>query len=333
MKTTTYSNSCIYFCLDKAGLLACFVRALQCRLSKSGLWSRSCIMNYALCIIMTALLSACGHDELVPTDVYEEEPPTPYVELRIVIPAVNPSATRANPIGGEEGNGREPGILNEDLVHDVNIFFYKDQGGLDGSDNTKILHHIYFNIDNIYDEANYPLLPQSRPEFENNYLNLKFSLDEKFAELGVGTKFAAIANIGPIQEEKITDLKQLREIKVSDYSKNTWGKYDPFSVNAAKMDYFLMSTAYNGNYSYNNGENTGKNEIESNGKNFTGTTTLQRMYARIDLWYNAKINGGIDPSVEAGVAKSEKLVYPVRTLLIIKKSVIRYIFIMFCRSM
>lgn len=280
-------------------------------------------MNYAFCIIMTALLtplstffSACGHDELVPPDVYVEEPPTPYVELLIVIPAVNPSTTRANPIGGEEGNGREHGVLNEDLIHDVNIFFYKGNDGLDGDGETKILHHIYYNIDDIDDPENSRLVDDTRPEFEKNYLNLKFDLAEDFAKLGAGTNFAAIANIGQIQKGDIKKLEDLRELVVSKYSDNAWYKFDPYSVNAATMDYFLMSTAYNENHRYgdeNSGyDYTGSNTIEKNGQNYSGTTTLERMYARIDLWYNAKDNAGIEANSEAGVGKSDRLVYAVK---------------------
>lgn len=50
------------------------------------------------------------------------------------------------------------------------------------------------------------------------------------------------------------------------------------------MDYFLMSTAYN------NDSGCGKNKIEAsasgNVTSYSGTTTLQRMYSRLDLWYN-----------------------------------------------
>lgn len=270
----------------------------------------------ALLTPLSSFFSACGHDELVPPDVYVEEPPTPYVELRIVIPAVNPSTTRANPIGGEEGNGREHGVLKEDLIHNVNIFFYKGNDGLDGDGETKILHHIYYNIDDIYDEENSPLVPETRPEFEKNYLNLKFDLAEDFAKLGAGTNFAAIANIGQIQKGDIKKLEDLRELVVSRYSDNAWGSYDPYSVNAENMDYFLMSTAYNENHRYgdeNSGyDYTGSNTIEKSGQNYSGTTTLERMYARIDLWYNAKDNAGIEDNSETGVGKSDRLVYAVK---------------------
>lgn len=307
-KTTTYSTQDKVRFRSKISVGACSACVVVRRI----------LIILLLCTILTLLSTfffACGHDVSVVPDEYPEEPPTPYIELRIVIPAVNPYLTRSHPMGGEDGNGRERGILNEDKIHDVNIFFYKDDAGLDGDDNTKILHHIYFNIDNLHDADNSPLMPETRPEFEKNYLNLKFDLAEKFAELGEGTNFAAIANIGFIQDNDIKTLKDLRELNVSDYSNNSWSTYDPFSVNAATMDYFLMSTAYNQNWSYGDEEtgyqSTGTNKIEKTGKNYSGTTTLERMYARIDFWYNAQTNAGIAPTTDGGVDKSDRLEYGV----------------------
>ena len=96
--------------------------------------------------LVVLLATACGHDDLLPTDVYEEEKTTPYVELRIAIPVANPLSTRSNPMGGEEGNGRELGVLNEDKIHNINVFFYDDENygaiGLDSDPKTPILFHI-----------------------------------------------------------------------------------------------------------------------------------------------------------------------------------------------
>ena len=267
--------------------------------------------------LAAVLAAACGHDDLVVPDVYEEPQPTPYVELRIAIPAVNPYSTRSHPTGGEDGNGRERGVLKEDLIHDVNIFFYKDAEGsdantkgLNGNDNTPILHQVYINVDNLNDPANTPLVPESKPEFEKNYLNLKLDIAERIAQFGgVGTNFAAVANFGEIQKGTITTLGQLRNLAVSRYSE-AWKANDPFSKDASTMDYFLMSTAYNQDYTYGD-EHTGNNKIEAQGRNYVGTTTLERMYARIDLWYNAQENAGIAQDAAAGKLTNDRLVYSV----------------------
>ncbi|MDE5998127.1 MAG: fimbria major subunit [Muribaculaceae bacterium] len=203
-------------------------------------------------------------------------------------------------------------MLHEDSIHDINIFFYQDANGLDGDENTKILHQVYVNVDNLYDPANTPLVPETQPEFEKNYLKLQLDIVDEIAANGVaGTNFAAVANFGEIQKGTITTLGQLRELQTSYYTE-AWKKSDPFSADASKVDYFLMSTAYNQDYTYG-GEHTGNNKVEANGRNFIGTTTLERVYARIDLWYNAQENAGIESGSEAGTGKltKDRLVYKV----------------------
>lgn len=266
--------------------------------------------RFLLILLLSALLtplstffSACGHDDLVPDDVYVEET-TPYVELRIAIPFANQNATRANPIGGEEGNGREQGIINEDIVHDINIFFYKDGKGLDGSPSTPIDYHIFFNIDNMLDEDNSHLLDGSEPIFDKHYLSLKLEFAGKLAELGVGTHFAAVANIGKIQDPEVKNLGDLTSLNVAKFSGAWSTSLDAYSCNASKMDYFLMSTAYNDNY-----KGSGSNTITENSSGkYTGTATLERMYSRIDLWYDKEKNAGNNETVtelKYGIVDSE----------------------------
>ncbi|MDE6741978.1 MAG: hypothetical protein K2J58_06565, partial [Muribaculaceae bacterium] len=245
------------------------------------------------------LASACGHDNLVPPDVYVEEK-TPYVELRIAMPAGVSYVTRANPMGGEEGNGREEGILNEDKIHDVNIFFYIEEKGkgMNSRPETPILNHIFYNLDNRNDSRNTKLWSgeanvnagETVPYFDKNYLVLKFecSAEERQQIESTGISFLVIANVDLMQE--VQTIGDLRTIDLGLDGTNNWNtNYDAYSVNASKMDYFLMSTAYSDNYSYN-GQSTGKNRIEKEGDDYLGITTLQRMYARIDLWYNEADN-------------------------------------------
>ncbi len=244
--------------------------------------------------LLLTLFPSCGHDDIIMPDDNTVST-TPYIELRIAIPFANSTATRANPMGGEDGNGREQGISNEDNVHDINVFFYKGELGLNGSETTKIEHHMFFNIDNMLDEDNSPLLEGTEPVFDKHYLILKFSYAGKIAELGEGTNFAAVANIGNLEGANIKTLEDLRKLDVSNLS-NTWSTtYDAYSKDASQMDYFLMSTAYNDNY-----RGSGSNKIEKGSEgNFTGTTTLERMYSRIDLWYNKKTNAGnVENAVE-----------------------------------
>lgn len=253
-------------------------------------------------MLIVVLATACGHDDLVVPDVEPEVPATPYVELRITVPLANPSPTRANPMGGEEGNGRERGILNEDKVHDINVFFYKDENGMNGDDNTQIDYQLFYNIQNPNDYLNTKVdsVSESNALFGEKYITLKFQYWKNGSiEEAKDMKFLAVANAGPM-----SDIKTLGALRNYSFSEdNTWQKtYDQFSKNAAKMDYFLMSTAYNTEYKYG-GQSTGDNTIREVEKGvYTGVTTLQRMYARLDLWYKKSEN-----AITEGSGANEKV--------------------------
>ncbi len=287
-----------------------------------------------LFFLLSILFTACGHEDLVMPDEYVEEN-SPYVEIRIAVPFSNPSATRANPMGGEEGNGREKGILNEDIVHDINIFFYLGSNGLDSPDDTKIKMHFYYNLENNNDPLNSKLWyddekvngnevdengnPKYYPYYKNGYYIIKLRCSEEEFNLineNNGVDFAAVANLGPIDLKSDLTLGELRDASfLKYYNGNSWtSTADVFSLNARNMDYFLMSTAYNKNYNYGTDRQpTGNNKIEKNGDEYIGTTTLQRLYARLDLWYNKDKNAILKKKTEGGqeVSYVDELLYPV----------------------
>ncbi len=262
------------------------------------------------------LASACGYDHLVEPATYPDEPETPYVEIRISMPANDAASTRSNPMGGEEGNGREQGLDNEDRINDINIFFYLEETsgkGMDSHAETPIINHIFYNLKDSSDplnsqlwlsgdEVNEPDDDDNLPYFEKNYLVLKLKCTD--ADLrqveSTGINFVTLANVGPMQD--INTLGELRNYDLSLDKSNAWcATYDACSKDASKMDYFLMSTAYNENYAAG-GQTTGTNKITKEGSEYKGKTTLQRMYARIDLWYNEKEN-----AIKAGDAADAKV--------------------------
>ncbi|MDE6742070.1 MAG: fimbria major subunit [Muribaculaceae bacterium] len=269
---------------------------------------------FALLTPLSAFFSACGHDDLVVPDEYPEEPPTPYIELRIAVPVANPSSTRANPMGGEEGNGRERGILNEDKIHNINVFFYDDSSygakGLDSNSDTPIILHLYYNFDVPDDPANSVLTYTKEDEndnnFESQYIKLRFVYNKEDISKPEGVKFLAVANVGSLKDNNIKDLGTLRDLDLTS-SFSSWISDDVFSKNAKNMDHFLMSTAYNTNNTFA-GQLTGTNTLALVDGEYSGSTTLQRMYARLDLWYNAEVNAGSVTDPEDDI---EELVYPV----------------------
>lgn len=244
---------------------------------------------------LSALFTSCGHDDLVPPDIYVEDPEPPYIELKIAVPLANPSATRANPMGGEEGNGRERGLENEDKIHDFNLFFFEDEGGLNGSDET-MLKQFYYSFDGDIQNNSRELESvddnngDKDPYYGIKYIKLKIQYWEDDIQNCKKWKFLALANFGKLSN--ISTLGQLRNLPLNEgtYNMQSWLKNDPFTKDASKYDHFYMSTAYEAE-TWFGGQSTGTNSIEDDGKSgYSGTTTVQRMYARLDLWYNYEKN-------------------------------------------
>ena len=245
---------------------------------------------------LTLLASAaCSHDDLKPGS--EDNTQDKYLLLRIALPAAS-SYTRSNPMGGEEGNGREEGLDNENKIHDINLFFYDDRingnKGLDSPDDIQILYHVYYNSDDENDPNNTileDLEDEDRIDGGNfltgpNYYQLSFKIPEdKQYLLRDGIKFATVANLGYI--ENIQTLGKLRDYEFD----TTLSLANIANKKADEIEKFPMSTAYNAEYTYN-GKTTGDNTIRlaGAGDHFEGVTTVERIYARLDLWYNEKNN-------------------------------------------
>ena len=252
------------------------------------------VIHTVLSLTLLAL-AACSHDDLKLES--EDNTQDKYLLLRIALPA-EAAKTRSNPMGGEEGNGREEGLENENKIHDINLFFYDDRingnKGLESPDDTQILYHVYYNSDDENDPNNTTLEEledEDRIDGGNfltgpNYYQLSFKIPEdKQYLLRDGIKFAAVANLGYI--ENINTLGQLRnyEFNASLSLKNIADK------KANEIEKFPMSTAYNAEYKYN-GKTTGNNTIRlaGAGNHFEGVTTVERIYARLDLWYKESEN-------------------------------------------
>ena len=268
-----------------------------------------------LALVMAA---GCSHDDDM-TSNGSDQKDGQFVVLNIALPIRD---TRSNPMGGEEGNGREHGVLNEDKIHDINVFFYEGgDTGLDNDDATEIKFHIYYNIEDKTDINNSKLKELTAEEKEEvgnlnisgKYVQLSFPISKDgsnsniYALLKDGLCFAAIANLG-YPGETVKTLGQLRDLDFTAYSSNKWSEYKVSEKRADQMDYFLMSTGYNKEFVYNGGS-TGTNKLSYSPDGYSGTTTLERLYARIDLWYNAKENAGIS---EGNTDIDNKLTYSVK---------------------
>lgn len=101
--------------------------------------------------ILLALLPAC---ELIHDDLPETKAEGVPVYIRLTISTGGEMGTKANPTGGEDGDGREPGETFEDAVNDLYLFFYQVAEGVTDGVNaaaeTKIVAYKYFTIGDDY---------------------------------------------------------------------------------------------------------------------------------------------------------------------------------------
>ena len=131
------------------------------------------------CMLVTALAAGCAQED-IGNDPSEGGgmSATSYVSLSFASPQGTP--TRANPTGGETGDGLETGQANENAITSAVAFFYQgtDQEGANSTGNTPIKAVVSFNnIGNGTDENStgvdrtYTTLPQ-QVDLENGTYNV-----------------------------------------------------------------------------------------------------------------------------------------------------------------
>ena len=93
--------------------------------------------TYILFSLFLAFLPGCEliHDDLPETRA-DGEPV--YIRLQISTGG-EMSATRTNPTGGEDGDGREPGTDAENAVNNVTLFLFDAEVDIDGEETTTLI--------------------------------------------------------------------------------------------------------------------------------------------------------------------------------------------------
>lgn len=210
--------------------------------------------------------AACSNDDPVaPGEAPEDDDTKSYLEIA-VIPGGQQLGSRAvTPAGGEDGDGFDDGLKNENNIYNLSIFVYEDINGdgIDGDYPFVWRRYVFTdppqgsNITSIYRVK----IPLEKEDIE------KLSPKNK-----VGTMRAiVIANAGDILTENHSSTKKLRTSL--EYPK-AW--HPGYTV--ATSDYFLMSSAFNrpSDGIINQDNNADVNFYDC-------TVNLERVAARIDL--------------------------------------------------
>ena len=232
--------------------------------------------TYIIYGLFLTLFSGCEliHDDPAELGFREDGEAYAYVSLTIHTAPTDPG-TRANPTGGEAGDGYEDGQDYEKAVNDLTLFFYSNNGGVNGTSVPLISHYI---------NASQTLTDGTQPIDET------FTLGPvRVSGLRTNQQYhlLVVANAGDISDDYAT-LDDLRNADLS-----TVYTYDPDETEPYSN--FVMSSEGDEdpvlNITYENSENNPA----------TTTVDLERLVARVDY----KTAGGNSYKVdETGITAS-----------------------------
>lgn len=105
-------------------------------------------LTYLLLPFLLALLVTACKDDTLPASPAEEEEAGSGVYVSVVVNTGGSNASRV-PTPGEDGDlPKQPGTGDENMVHDLNVFFFQGDDRINSDANTKITHCLYFSQDN-----------------------------------------------------------------------------------------------------------------------------------------------------------------------------------------
>lgn len=242
----------------------------------------------ALGLLLSCLFGvvACSDEEVPDPQLYTADGvPYSYVSVGFSM-AMNP-VTKANPNGGEEGNGPEAGQYYENQIKDIHLFFYNvkdpasDPGntGADGVNmpgDTAIVAHKYLEDRDF--------------EYSDDYSDVQATTHAIPVEnLLVGHSYHVLAVVNAGKDLNYTKLGNLQSAKVTSlYTKGTDGSYSNFLM-ASERDEYPRLTIY-GNNSESNPAST---EI-----------WVERVTARVDYQTEPGFSGEIKNSAGEKIANA-----------------------------
>ena len=243
-----------------------------------------------MCGCAVMLLAACS----AVTDDYGEENTVTEVSKRYINLAIavtnNTAVTRATPLGGENGNGREAGFLRENAITGITLMLYQDATGINTTLNPVIdfvafypvTRGDYDNAGTTYTgkgiEAYYTtgnqLVPHNTIDFTKTYRAIVVANADLTSSVTAGT----------------SHLNDLRTMTLSSIYSGDETKP------AAQCGNFVMSSEQDQTLNFT----TSTNSRDAAGDYYYDLTTqalvIERMAARIDFWavggtYNADKSG------------------------------------------
>lgn len=210
-------------------------------------------LTYRILTFLLALIAVSCKKDSLPAPVAEEAESGSGVYVSVVVNTEGENSSRAdgatddyNPTGGENGDGSQAGVGEENMVHDLTLFFL--DGTLNGA--TEICASAYFDEEDITPAASGSIT--------------RYTVQREIEGLFVGNKYyvVAIVNAGDLTNV-ITDISELR-----DYT------FDEVVTHGSER-WFLMASE----------KDSEEIEIRANNSQYNPTwvnVDVERMTARVD---------------------------------------------------
>lgn len=156
------------------------------------------VLTYLFFFCLVLITAACKDDSLPTSSVEKEGGSNVYVSI-VVNTEDSPNSRVSTPTPGEDGDGSQDGVNEENRVHDLNVFFFHttDEKGLNTTDPSVNVVSIYFNQ-----------LTGSTTTYTTETKEIEG------LEIGSSYNVLVIANLGE-SLKNITTLENLRQYIVS----------------------------------------------------------------------------------------------------------------------
>lgn len=230
----------------------------------------SWIGKIGLAVIGATCLFSCDliHDDDMKCQHYTADGvPFAYVGLNISAGNAN-QVTKANPTGGEEGDGREEGVRDENVVSSITAFFFESDKGINSDASTPIVARQSW--------------PSSAFTYKGNTQYTTDPIEVEHLQVGHTYDVLVVTNVDPTFGMDVNTLGELRNMTTSDIWKydRDWTSNDERYIHTK----FVMASADAGNKLFIHNANSSTNPAT------TSLINVERLSARVD--YQARGSEG-----------------------------------------
>lgn len=222
----------------------------------------SWIGKIGLAVIGATCLFSCDliHDDDMKCQHYTADGvPFAYVGLNISAGNAN-QVTKANPTGGEEGDGREEGVRDENVVSTITAFFFESDKGINSDASTPIVARRSW--------------PSTAFTYKGNTQYTTDPIEVEHLQVGHTYDVLVVTNVDPIFGMDVNTLGELRNMTTSDiweYDRD-WTSNDERYIHTK----FVMASADAGNKLFIHNANSSTNPAT------TSLINVERLSARVD---------------------------------------------------